>query len=179
MPAKRLILTALLVAALSVLVTGCGSSATATPSPVPPVPTVTAPPAATSPTVVPTSSAVATKPAAATAVPTAAVKPAGTPVATPKTGRPPLPAAAVIAVAQWGFDSAYAYAQLPTDQSHSAATAVKVMDKASIQVLDAQVGWNAYPNETDGNVWYKVSYKDASGKDATGFVHASAVKFGP
>lgn len=178
MPSKRLFLTALLAAALSVLATGCASS-TATPTPVPPAPTVTAPPAAASPTAIPTSSPVATKPAAATSVPTAAVKPAGTPAATPKTGRPALPAAAVIATAQWGFDSAYVYPQLPTDQSHSAATAAKIMDKASIQVLDAQVGWNAYPNETDGNLWYKVSYKDASGKDATGFVHASAVKFGP
>jgi hypothetical protein len=114
-----------------------------------------------------------------TAVPTAAAKPAGTPAppaATPRAGRPALPAAGVIATAQWGFDSAYVYAQLPTDQVHG-AWAGKVMDKAKIQVLDAQVGWNAYPNETDGNLWYKISYKDAGGLDKTGFVHASSVVF--
>ncbi len=173
MPAMRLVQAALLLAAVSVLGAGCATSPTATPSPVSPTVAVAAP------TVAPTFSPIPTKPAA-TAVPTAAAKPAGTPApaaATPKAGRPALPAAGVISVLRWKVDSAYVYAVLPTDASH-VTPQVKIYEAVKVTVVDAQAGWNAYPNESDGNVWYKITYKDAAGKDATGYVHASSVAFG-
>ena len=166
---------------------------TATPTARPATPTVAVgatTPAAATPTVAAATTPVATKPAVATSVPTpaasatsapVATRPAGTPAppaATPKAGRPALPAAGVISVVRWSVDSAYVYGALPTETSHVLPD-VKLYEAAKVTVLDAQVGWNAFPNETDGNVWYKVSYKDAAGQDKTGWVHSSSVEFSP
>jgi hypothetical protein len=82
----------------------------------------------------------------------------------------------VISTARWGYDSSYVYDQLPTDLAHGTA-AGKVLDAAKVQVLDAQIGWNVYATEADGDVWYKVSYKDAAGLDKIGYVPSSAVAF--
>ncbi len=152
-----------------------GPNGTATPTARALLPT-TAPTSA--PTVAPT--AAPTQPATVTPAPTVApTKPAGTPAppaATPKAGRPALPAAGAISTVRWGFASSYFYAQLPTDQVHG-SPAGELLDGAKVQVLDAQIGWNVYANETDGNVWYKISYKDASGQEKIAYVPSSAVAF--
>jgi protein phosphatase len=122
------------------------------------------------------------RPATPTPAPSPAVSPTTGPTVAPtvtaRPGTPSLPAAGVISVARWGMYTAVVYPQLPTDQGHGTAAA-ELVDGTKVQVVDAQVGWNAFPNETDGNLWYKIQYRDAAGQDRTGYVHASAVSLTP
>ena len=126
--------------------------------------------AAVTPTVAMTPTAVRT--------PSATAAPGSTPTVAPRAtstgvaGRPSFPTTGVISTARWGFDTTYIFADLPTTAAH--AWVAQLADGAKVDVLDLKSGWNPYPNEADGDLWYQIRYKDA-GQDKTGWIPSSAL----
>jgi hypothetical protein len=76
-------------------------------------------------------------------------------------------------VARWGVATTYVYATLPTDAARGTRLG-ELADGVKVDALDLQVGWNVYPNEADGKLWYQIRYKEG-GQDRTGWIPASAL----
>lgn len=173
--------TALLVVVLAIAWTSLSAPASPAPSPtvrvpLPSTPAVAAPSATPSRATVTPSVAItpttvrtpaATPPVGST--PTAAPRATSTAVA----GRPSFPTTGVISVARWNMATAVIYADLPADRA-SALKVGEIADTTKVDLLDLKDGWNVYPNESDGNLWYQIRYKDA-GQDKVGWVHASSL----
>jgi serine/threonine protein phosphatase PrpC len=175
---------ALAATALLLVVVAIAWSALSAPSAPAPTPTVrAASPATAGPT------APVTAPTKAVVVPTVAITPTvvRTPTAAPgatattapratttvTAGRPSFPAAGVISVARWGVATTYVFADLPTSSAQSTRVG-QLADGVKVDALALQTGWNVYPDETDGKMWYQIRYKDA-GQDKTGWIPASAL----
>ncbi len=126
--------------------------------------------AVVTPTLAATATAVRTAaPTLAPGAPTA-VPPRAT--STPAAGRPSFPTTGVISTVRWGFATSYIFADLPTAASH--ATAGEIADGIKVDVLDLKSGWNPYPNEAGGDMWYQIRYK-AAGQDKTVWIPFSAL----
>jgi PPM family protein phosphatase len=172
--------TALLLVVLAIAWTAlsgpAGPAATPTVRPTLPATPATAAPTATAIRAVVTPTLVITPTAVRTPAPTLAPG-APTPVppratSTPAAGRPTFPTTGVISTIRWGFGTSYIFADLPTATSHP--TAGEIADGTKVDVLDLKSGWNPYPNEADGDMWYQIRYK-AAGQDRTVWIPFSAL----
>lgn len=140
---------------------------TTPPAPVPqptatvkaPIPTVATSPAAATATARP---ATPTTAPAGTAVPGATATKPSAPTATARPGTPSFPTSGVVSVVRWGVNTTYVYDEIPKERP-AALPPVQLPDGAKVQVLDLQAGWNAFPNEEGGNLWYKLSWDGKTG----------------
>ena len=133
---------------------------------VPPTAATTVPPTARPATATPA-------PTGPTAVPGATATRPAAPTATARPGAPSFPAAAVVSVLRWGVNTTYVYDQLPTARP-AVLPGIELPEGTKVQVTDLKAGWNAFPEEADGNMWYKITWGDGK----TGWTHFSSLVVG-